>query len=167
MSYFVAPQELRDLAYRYALAVDRRDVTMILSVFTEDGLLRNLDDHPLQYSGVEGFGRMMHDMAMFEKTMHCVFNQSFERAADATVTGITYCLASHLLRGAEPIKVDMGIIYHDRYRHTNNEWRYAERRIQVLWVERNPVQYLSARVTSLDDAFQDPVAAAQRARDRA
>jgi hypothetical protein len=155
MGYFSAPQGLRDLAYRYALAVDTRDVGMIVSIFTAEGILRNFADHPLQYGGLEGFTRMMQDMGMFERTMHSVSNQVFDQAADGTVTGLTYCLASHLLPGSPPVKVDMGIIYHDLYRETDNEWRYAQRRIEVLWIERSPVHQLPAHsITRLEDAFQ-------------
>lgn len=154
MSYFIAPQELRDLAYRYALAVDGREARALASIFTEDGTIRNFDDHPLQYSGATGFSRMMRDLGMFARTMHCVFNQTFERSAEGTVTGLTYCIASHLLQGTDPVKVDMGLIYHDLYRHAREEWRFAERRIEVLWIARQPVRYLSASISSLEDAFR-------------
>lgn len=145
---FDAPQPLRDLASRYAWAVDRRDAGEIVALFTRDGAVRGYGENPIDYTGPERLAAMMGDLGMFERTMHNVFNQLFARDADGTVTGMTYCIASHLLPGAEPMLVDMAIWYHDRYAEEGGAWKFAERRLEVLWTETRPAKRFSAAMMS-------------------
>jgi hypothetical protein len=145
---FAAPQALRDLAHRYALAVDRRDAAAIVPLFTADGAVRGFGNNPIDYTGPERLGAMMADLAMFERTMHNVFNQLFARGADGTVTGLTYCIASHLLPGEAPVLVDMAIWYHDRYAEEAGVWKFAERRLEILWTENRPARHFNPAIMS-------------------
>jgi hypothetical protein len=78
---FTAPQELHDLAFRYALAVDSLDSAMLASVFTSDGVLRGHGENPIEFRGPEGLARMVGQCeTAFQKTMNNVFNQTFERS---------------------------------------------------------------------------------------
>ena len=139
MSTFIAPPELRELAHRYAFAVDRRDVAALVPLFTADGAVRGYGANLIDYTGAARLAAMMDDLAMFDMTMHNVFNQLFERDGgadgDGTVSGITYCIASHLLPGDNPTLVDMAIWYHDRFALENGSWKFAERRLEVRWTE--------------------------------
>lgn len=148
MGEFDAPPALRDLACRYAWAVDRRDAGEIAALFTADGAVRGYGENPIDYTGPERLAAMMADLGMFERTMHNVFNQLFERGPDGAVTGMTYCIASHLLPGAEPMLVDMAIWYHDRYAEDAGQWKFAERRLEVLWTETRPAKRFSAAMMS-------------------
>lgn len=143
MGGFDAPAALRGLAHRYAYAVDRRDSAAITELFTADGAVRGFGDNPIDYTGAQRLAAMMQDLGMFERTMHNVFNQLFERSADGEVTGLTYCIASHLLPGDHPVLVDMAIWYHDRYALQDDVWKFAERRLEVLWTENRPAKRFS------------------------
>jgi SnoaL-like domain len=148
MGGFDAPQPLRDLAYRYAWAVDRRDADAFIPLFTADGAVRGHGENPIDYTGHERLTAMIADLGMFERTMHNVFNQLFERSDDGEVTGLAYCIASHMLPEQAPALVDMAIWYHDRYAEEAGTWKFAERRLEVLWVENRPVKRFAASMMS-------------------
>jgi SnoaL-like domain len=151
MTAFSAPQELHDLAYRYALAVDTLDAEMLTSVFTRDGAVRGYGENPIEFIGAEGLARMIAQVdAAFQKTMHNVFNQTFERAPDGMITGHTSCIASHILPGDDWSLLDMAIRYHNRYAQEDGRWKFAERRLEVLWVETRPVQKFTAAMIDAD-----------------
>jgi SnoaL-like domain len=148
MGEFDAPPVLRDLTYRYAWAVDRRDADAFIALFTADGAVRGHGENPIDYAGPERLTALIADLGMFERTMHNVFNQLFERSDDGEVTGLTYCIASHMLPGEEPRMLDMAIWYHDRYAEEAGTWKFAERRLEVLWVENRPVKRFAASMMS-------------------
>lgn len=140
MAAFDAPPQLRDLAHRYAWAVDRRQGAELAALFTLEGAIRGYAPNPIDYTGPARLAAMMADLGMFERTMHNVFNQLFEQDEHGQVTGMTYCVASHLLPGDEPVLVDMAIWYHDTYARQQGQWKFAERRLEMLWVENRPVR---------------------------
>ncbi|MFM2410980.1 MAG: hypothetical protein RL481_1808 [Pseudomonadota bacterium] len=148
---FCAPQELHDLAFRYALAVDTLDADMLASVFVDEGAVRGFGENPIEFVGVKGLARMVAQVdAAFQKTMHNVFNQTFERASDGMITGQTTCIASHITRGDGWNLLDMAIRYHNRYADEDGAWKFAERRLEVLWVETRPVQKFTAAMMDAD-----------------
>lgn len=151
MIAFCAPQQLHDLAFRYALAVDTLDSQMLASVFTGDGMVRGFGENPIEFVGSDGLARMIAQVrGAFQKTMHNVFNQTFEQAADGTVTGQTTCIASHILPGEDWSLLDMAIRYHNRYAEESGAWKFAERRLEVVWVETRPVQKFTAAMMDSD-----------------
>ncbi len=151
MTAFSASQELHDLAFRYALGVDTRDAGMLASAFTRDGAVRGFGENPIEYVGADGLSQMVAQVdSAFQKTMHNVFNQTFERAADGAVTGQTTCIASHILPSDEWVLLDMAIRYHNRYAQEEGVWKFAERRLEVVWVETRPVQKFTAAMMDAD-----------------
>lgn len=151
MTPFTAPQELHDLAFRYALAVDTLDAAMLASLFTIDGAVRGYGENPIEFCGQEGLARMVEQVdAAFQKTMHNVFNQTFDQAANGAVSGQTTCIASHILHGEEWTLLDMAMRYHNRYRQEDGAWKFAERRLEVVWVETRPVQKFNAAMMAAD-----------------
>jgi hypothetical protein len=151
MSAFTAPQELHDLAFRYALAVDSLDAGMLTTLFTPDGVIRGHGENPIEFQGAGGFTRMIGQVdAAFQRTMHNVFNQCFERDAAGAITGQTTCIASHVLHGEEWSLLDMAIRYHNIYAQDAGVWKFAERRLEVVWVETRPVQKFTAAMMDAD-----------------
>jgi hypothetical protein len=151
MSAFTAPQKMHDLAFRYALAVDTLNAEMLASVFTCEGAVHGFGDNPIEFVGADGLARMIAQVdAAFQKTMHNVFNQTFERTAEGAVTGHTTCIASHILPGDDWSLLDMAIRYHNRYGEEGDTWKFAERRLEVLWVETRPVQKFTAAMMDAD-----------------
>jgi hypothetical protein len=128
---FAAPQELHDLAFRYALAVDSLDTAMLASVFTSDGVLRGHGENPIEFRGAEGLARMVGQCeTAFQKTMHNVFN--------------------HVLRGDDWKLLDMAMRYHNLYSQEDGVWKFAERRLEVVWVETRPVQKFTSAMMDAD-----------------
>jgi hypothetical protein len=151
MSAFTAPQELHDLAFRYALAVDTRDPIMLAAAFTRDGVVRGYGENPIEFVGAEGLRRMVGQVdSAFHKTMHNVFNQSFERDEAGQVTGHTTSIASHILRGEDWTLLDMAMRYHNRYAQEGGMWKFSERQLEVVWVETRPVQKFTASMMDSD-----------------
>ncbi len=151
MTAWTAPQELHDLAFRYALAVDTRDAAKLASVFTVDGAVLGFGSNPIVFRGGEGLSRMIVQVdAAFGHTMHNVYNQTFERAADGAITGITYSVASHVLPGESWNLLDMAMRYHNCYAQEGGVWKYQERRLEVMWVETRPVQKFNPAMMDAD-----------------
>jgi hypothetical protein len=151
LSAFTAPQELHDLAYQYALAVDTLDADRLISNFSHDGAVRGVGENPIVFEGEVGLRRMIEQVDQaFQKTMHNVFNQTFERDGAGVVTGQTTCIASHILRGEGWTLLDMAMRYHNRYVAAESGWKFAERRLEVVWVETRPVQKFTANMMDAD-----------------
>jgi SnoaL-like domain len=149
VSAFTAPQELHDLAFRYALSVDNHDAEMIKSVFTRGGAVRGFGENPIHFAGSAGLDDMIARVkSSFRRTMHNVHNQTFERDETGNVTGITYCIASHILPGEAWQVLDMALRYHNIYAQEDGMWRYADRALEVLWVETRDVQPFSPDMMS-------------------
>ena len=144
--WFSAPQELHDLAFRYGLAVDSRDPAMLAAVFTRDGTLRGLGEGKARYTGMAGWERMIAEVsASFGETMHNVFNQTFESDEAGVVTGVTTGVASHLVgKDDNPLVVlDFAMRYHNSYVREDGLWKFADRCLEVVWVETRPVRRFS------------------------
>lgn len=151
MTAWSAPQELHDLAFRYALAVDNRDADMLLSVFAAHGAVLGYGENPIAFRGEDGLRHMITLVESgFQRTMHNVYNQTFERAADGTVTGLTYCIASHILHGEDWNMLDMALRYHNHYAQEGGVWKFAQRSLEVIWVETRPVQKFTAAMMDAD-----------------
>lgn len=146
MGYFAASQELHDLSFRYALAVDSRNAAGLAALFTPCGTLASFPEGRVRYRGEDGWRRMIEEVsASFAETMHNVHNQTFERDDAGVVTGLTTGIASHLAGSGEKglTVLDFAMRYHDRYAVHDGEWKFAERRLEVVWVETRPVQRFS------------------------
>lgn len=146
MAWFTAPQELHDLAFRYALAVDSRDAAGLAALFTPDGALASYPEGHVRYCGEEGWRRMIAEVsASFVETMHNVHNHAFDRDEAGQVTGLTTGVASHLLEAGEAglSVLDFAMRYHDTYALHDGAWKFAERRLEVVWVETRPVRRFS------------------------
>jgi SnoaL-like domain len=150
-SAFTAPQELHDLAFRYALAVDNCDARMLISTFAVDGAVVGYGENPIEFRAELGLREMIRLVGSgFQRTLHKVFNQTFERDAAGQVTGITYCTASHILPGSDWNLLDMTIRYHNVLTQEADGWKYRERRLEVIWVETRPVQKFTAAMMDAD-----------------
>jgi SnoaL-like domain len=151
MTAFVAPQELHDLAFRYALAVDNCDGDMLIDLFTAEGAVLGYGENPISFRGRDGLAQMIVQVdTAFQRTMHNVYNQTFERDSTGQVAGLSYCIASHILPGEDWSLLDMAIRYHNRYAQEGSVWKFSQRRLEILWVETRPVQRFSAAMMDSD-----------------
>jgi uncharacterized protein (TIGR02246 family) len=121
---------LRELADRYARAVDRRDWELASTLFTEDCVL--------QGPGYELVGRVkilagLRLIDRYAATQHSVHNQLVEIQGDVA-TGETYCTAHHVYaRDGRRRMLDWGIRYQDRCVREGGAWRYARRELLLDW----------------------------------
>ena len=128
---------IRELACRYARAVDRRDWVLAATLFTDDAVLSSAR---FELVGVEQILRGLRTVERYRATFHAVHNQTLELAGDEAV-GETYCVANHLLeRDGAARKLDWGIRYQDRYRRGGDgAWRFSRRELIVDWKQDLPL----------------------------
>ena len=138
--------DLRGLAATYARAVDRRDGSLLASVFAVDAVLEVYD--PATAAEPTGVRRghpelaaIADAIARFDRTFHLVGQSHYEVDGDVA-TGEVYCAAHHLSRSAEgDTDMVMFIRYDDRYaRGADGRWCIARRRVLVDWRETRSVR---------------------------
>jgi hypothetical protein len=132
---------LKDLAYRYASGVDRRDRERFLSVFRENSKLRLFsrlgDDLEVASTreGLEELGQIPGLISRYTRTFHFVGNQLYDVDGDAA-QGEVYCMARHLSAdrhgGTDYVIL---IRYEDSYSHDGTAWFIAERHVIADWSE--------------------------------
>jgi len=128
---------LRQLAYRYARLIDRRDWEEIPRVFTETA---SLTGPGYAMTGYRELKAGLQAIEMYSATLHCVHNQIAEIDGDFA-TGELYCVANHLHeKNGVPFKLDMGIRYEDRYERGSDGWRIAERVLNLIWQQDLPLE---------------------------
>jgi len=117
-------QQLHDLVLRYARAIDRRDKTMLLSLY-HDGAI---DDHGTVFKGEAAtFSEAQSElMKAFQVTAHYITNCLFEIEGD-TAEGEIYFIAYHRTNHQNPEEVIVGGRYLDHYIRTDKTWKIAHR----------------------------------------
>ena len=128
---------LRELADRYARAVDRRDWELAERLFTRDCVLVGPG---YELVGRDGILAGLRQIDRFRATQHSVHNQLFELAGDRA-TGETYCTAHHLYeRDGVRRKLSWGIRYQDRCVREAGLWRYERRELLLDWAQDLPLE---------------------------
>jgi hypothetical protein len=122
---------IRDLAYTYSRAIDRRDWKLLESCFAPEGdfilagvvYAKNRDEYIYTVQGI----------ARYERTMHFNGNHLSEVKGD-TATAETYTVATHIYKqdGVEKAYV-MGIRYVDSLAKRNGTWAFTRRTVFVDW----------------------------------
>ncbi|HMQ26193.1 MAG TPA: nuclear transport factor 2 family protein [Acidimicrobiales bacterium] len=126
----VAIEEIRGLALRYALAVDRRDLDAHVALFVDD-----VD------AGPHGIGREALKASFDESlravgvTMLLVGNHLVELDPDDhdLARGTVYCLGRIQADPGSPRMIEQAIQYSDRYRCSDGEWRFVGRKHELFW----------------------------------
>jgi ketosteroid isomerase-like protein len=125
---------LRDLALRYARAIDRRDAELLRSCYHDDAI----DHHGNVFKGTrEEFISWQPDiMGQFEVTAHYMLNTDYRLDGDKA-QGELYFIAYHrTTANAESI---VGGRYLDHYEKRDGTWRIAHRAIVWDFARENPV----------------------------
>ncbi len=125
---------LRDIAMRYARAIDRRDRELLISCYHDDAIDHHgtlFRDGPVAYADWQP-----EIMAPFAVTAHYILNTDYRLDGDKA-EGELYFIAYHRLsEGKEAI---VGGRYQDRYERRNGEWRIAHRMIVWDFARENPL----------------------------
>ncbi|MFJ6573969.1 nuclear transport factor 2 family protein [Streptomyces sp. NPDC091292] len=133
--------DLRELAARYAHAVDRRDREAFLSVFHPEATLVVVPPSGAvrRMRGYEQLGLVTERIARYDRTFH-LLGQSIHSADGADeASGVTYCVAHHMSGGADPVDHVMYIRYQDRFRRDSSGWTIDHREVLIDWTETRPV----------------------------
>ena len=117
----VARDQIRQLAERYSLAVDGKDVEGVVALFTED-----VDCGPFG-TGHEGIrNRYDTDLRKYHCTMHFVGNHVIDFDDDDHAHGVVYLRAYHHVLEPEHW-FDVSAAYWDTYERVGGEWRFRQR----------------------------------------
>lgn len=128
LKVFLDKAELRDLALRYARAIDRRDRELLLSCYHEDAIDHHgtmFRDGPIAYADWQP-----EVMAPFELTAHYLMNTDYRLDGDRA-EGELYFIAYHRTHAQPRKEAIVGGRYHDRYERRAGEWRIAHR--TIVW----------------------------------
>jgi hypothetical protein len=136
---------IRELVDAYASCADRRDAEGQKALFTEDThfvvyMAGEDSDATDDLHGRESLTPVFDNLNTYEVTMH--FNGQSNVALDGErATGETYCLAHHAYSADGERKLMIAALrYEDTFVKTNGTWRFAERRLYVLWTETRPLE---------------------------
>ena len=120
----VARDEIRQLAYRYALAIDARDLDALVALFVPDVRVgADATGRPALRKSFDASLRAIGVSILF------VGNHVVDFSDPDHSTGIVYC-RGQIQDGARWI--EQAIQYRDRYERCDGEWLFV-RRVHLLW----------------------------------
>ena len=122
---------IRELAERYARAVDRREFATLAELLTIDAEIISQGFH---LTGRENIvSGMTEGLARFELTQHCIHNLLVTIQGDSA-SAETYCTAHHIYRREAGLyKLSWGIRYQDRLLKQQNNWYFRRRELVIDW----------------------------------
>jgi hypothetical protein len=120
----LAYEEIRQLAYRYALATDSRDMDALVNLFVDD--VRVGPDRYGREALRQDLTQRLHDVGI---TILSVTNHIIDLEDENHARGVVYCHGE--IQDGERWIVQ-AIQYGDKYERRNGQW-YFVRRKHVLW----------------------------------
>jgi hypothetical protein len=122
VAWLVAHEQIRQLAVRYAIALDARDLDALVALF--------VDDVQVGRSGRgrdalrDDFTDQLRDLGV---TILHVANHVIDVVDDTRATGIVSCRAE-IERGVPRVRIVQSIQYHDTYEKRGAQWLFVRRR---------------------------------------
>ena len=137
LARLVAKDEIRDLALLYCRAADRKDLALIRTLYTRDGV----DSHGPYFDGsAEAYVQFLErSLPGVPYTGHHVCNHLISVDGEEG-EGEVYALAYHLLPdGKDGLVEDLQLVrYIDRYRKEDGRWRFAKRAVSFDLLGQRP-----------------------------
>jgi hypothetical protein len=125
----LARDGIRQLAERYAIAVDGKDLDGIAALFVEDV------DNGRYGAGPEGVKRFYdQSLRKFHCSMHLVGNHVIDFDDENHAHGVVYCRAHHHVFEPEHW-FDMALAYFDTYERVGGAWRFRRRRVRSWYTQ--------------------------------
>jgi hypothetical protein len=124
LTRLVALESIRDLARRYALAVDGKDLDGLATLFAPDVDNGHYGQGP---DGVRAF--FDQSLRKFHCSVHLVANHVVDFDDDDHAHGVVYCQARHHVLEPEHW-YDEALAYFDTYERIAGEWRFRRRRVR-------------------------------------
>lgn len=131
-----AVEQIRQLASRYAAALDSRDVDGMAALFVED--VRTADGRSGRAALADWLGGLLRSHGV---TFHLIGNHVVDLVDDDHANGVVYCRPEHQQPGGEWIVMPMQ--YWDRYERRGDRWYFRS---------RSPHAFYAADVTAKPDA---------------
>jgi hypothetical protein len=124
LAALLARDRIRDLALRYALAVDGKDLDALATLFVDDV------DNGRYGRGPQGV-KAFYDRSLrnFHCSMHLVANHVIDFDDDDHAHGTVYCRAQHHVLEPEHW-FDVALAYFDTYERVWDGWRFRRRRVR-------------------------------------
>lgn len=124
----VARDAIKDLAIRYALAVDGKDLDTLASLFARDV------DNGRFGRGPDGV-RRFYDQSLrkFHCSIHLVANHVVEIDEPGRAHGVVYCHAQHHVLDPDHW-YDEALAYWDTYEQINGAWLFRRRRVRSWYL---------------------------------
>ena len=126
-----ATEAIRQLASRYALALDSRDVQTLASLFVPD--VETGDGRVGREALAEWFDPILRPYAT---TFHLIGNHIIDLVDDDHATGVVYCRPEHEVGD---LWVVMPMQYWDRYERRDGGWWFKSRKPVVFRSEPLPL----------------------------
>lgn len=130
-----ARSQIQQLASRYALALDSRDVRALCELFVED--VQVGDGRSGRVALAQWFDEILRPYRM---TFHLVGNHVIDLVDEDHATGVVYCRPEHEVG---ELWIVMAMQYWDRYERREGRWFFRSRKPQVLYaadVAENPLE---------------------------
>jgi SnoaL-like domain len=142
----LAKDEIRDLALRYALGVDGKDVDAVAALFAPDV------DNGRYGRGREGVIRFYdQSLRKFHCSMHLVANHVIDLVGPDRATGVVYCSARHHV--VEPEHwFDEALAYWDTYERISGRWCFRRRQVRSWY--RQHVEHPDIRNARVEAAVE-------------
>jgi hypothetical protein len=111
---------IQQLAVRYAMAIDARDLDLLAEQWVPDAWMGK--QHGAGADGVRSFFQPI--LQRFYRTVHMVVGHRIDLVDEDTATGSVYCRAEHE-SGSD--WVVQAIVYEDTYRRVDGRWGFVKR----------------------------------------
>ncbi|MCD9624016.1 nuclear transport factor 2 family protein [Rhabdothermincola salaria] len=120
-----ATEEIRQLAARYALALDQRDVQALAALFVDD--VRTGDGRVGREALADWFDPILRP---YSTTFHLIGNHVIDLVDEDHATGVVYCRPEHEVGD---LWVVMPMQYWDRYERRDGHWYFVSRSPKVFY----------------------------------
>lgn len=119
--------ELLELPFRYARAIDDRDMPVLANTFCENGVFRHADGtfDVLGRAAIAEF--FTNKLAVYGMSIHSPHGQVIQQQSEDRAAG---WVDSHAEFVENDVYVSVGLRYEDEYQKEENAWRFA---VRTLW----------------------------------
>jgi hypothetical protein len=120
-----AHEEIRQLAARYALALDSRDVAALVALFVQD--VQSSDGGVGRDALATWFDAILRP---YSTTFHLIGNHVIDMVDEDHATGVVYCRPEHEVGN---LWIVMALQYWDRYERRDGRWYFKSRSVHVFY----------------------------------
>jgi ketosteroid isomerase-like protein len=125
----LAREQIKQLAVRYAVAADAKDLDTLAALFPDDV------NNGRYGTGPDGVKRHFdHVLRRFHCSMHLVANHLIEFDGDDQAHGVVYCRAQHHVLEPEHWW-DMALAYWDVYERRADRWYFRRRKVAPWYTQ--------------------------------